>query len=31
MPIGRGLAAERSSLSARIYARLAGTTDKEAI
>ena len=30
-PIGRGLAAERSSLSARIYARLAGTTDKEAI
>ena len=30
-PIGRGLAGERSSLSARMYARLAGKSEKESI
>jgi len=30
-PIGRGLAGERSSLSARVYARLAGKSEKESI
>ena len=30
-PIGRGLAAERLSLSARVYLRLAGKSDKESI
>ena len=30
-PIGRGLSGERSSLSARMYARLAGKSEKESI
>lgn len=30
-PIGRGLAGERSSLSARMYARLAGKSEKDSI